>query len=153
MRLKYDQSKLAIQANEQSFLWQGGTPKERTYCIYCIKCIPNGKRYIGMTTSWPVKRLRAHTTLLRRGIHGVEDLQADFQQYGEDAFEFRVIEEGYIPKEIRLNVNGNPFQTLDCVFPRKRERHYIKELRSFRRNRGYNYKDWCHFTLEKEVTN
>jgi group I intron endonuclease len=59
--------------------------------IYAIVNLVNGKRYYGCA-SYLRKRRNVHWSLLRRGKHGNEHLQRAFNKYGEQNFEFTVIE-------------------------------------------------------------
>lgn len=60
--------------------------------IYCIRNIINGKIYIGQSKSC-VYRWREHKSELRGGYHGNSYLQASFDKYGEEAFEYSILEE------------------------------------------------------------
>src|ERR1035437_9586011 len=66
---------------------------------------PNGKVYIGSTTRNFYDRLCAHLSTLRKNKHSSILLQRAWNKYGEDAFEFKIIEElqiqqDCIPREI-----------------------------------------------------
>ena len=57
--------------------------------IYGIVNLRNGRVYVGQggfNRRWPV-----HIRLLNQGRHHCKELQADWQEYGTDAFEFRVL--------------------------------------------------------------
>ena len=54
--------------------------------IYAIKCLVNGKAYIGCTAGSLAKRMREHRCLLRAGKHKCSALQSDWKSYGEGAF-------------------------------------------------------------------
>ena len=60
--------------------------------IYCILCTANGKRYVGQSVAMK-RRLTAHLSRLRRGVHYNAHLQAAFQKYGAESFETSVLEE------------------------------------------------------------
>ncbi len=51
--------------------------------VYAIKHNPTGRIYIGSTCNVK-ERIRQHMSLLRSGKHHVENMQDDFNQYGED---------------------------------------------------------------------
>jgi group I intron endonuclease len=59
--------------------------------IYQIKNLINGKIYIGSSVNIQV-RWWTHKSRLRRGIHGNPHLQSAWNKYGEDAFEFSILE-------------------------------------------------------------
>ena len=59
--------------------------------VYKIANKENGKAYIGSTGN-PEKRWVAHRSELRRGIHPNQILQRAWQKYGEDSFEFIILE-------------------------------------------------------------
>ena len=61
-------------------------------CVYEIINTINNKLYVGQTTRGELRWLE-HLTDLRGGYHKNPNLQADFNQYGEDAFEWRMIKE------------------------------------------------------------
>lgn len=59
--------------------------------IYAIRHRDSGRVYIGSTVQ-PNKRLDEHRRLLRAGKHHSPKLQRCWSKYGEDAFEFAIIE-------------------------------------------------------------
>lgn len=61
--------------------------------IYGIKNIVNGKIYIGKTGMNFGDRWDSHRSLLRNGKHDNQHLQNAWNKYGEDYFEFMIIEE------------------------------------------------------------
>lgn len=85
--------------------------------IYSIVCGP--KIYIGQTKDLS-NRLSGHFSYLRRGIHKNPHLQAAWNKYGEDEFDFEVIEE--CNESIRD----------------ERERFWITFFNSLDRKSGYN---------------
>ena len=60
--------------------------------VYEIKNIVNNKRYVGSTTMSFTKRLDHHRCLLRNGTHKNAHLQRAWNMYGEDNFEFNILE-------------------------------------------------------------
>jgi group I intron endonuclease len=59
--------------------------------IYEIRQIGAGKVYVGSTNSWK-RRLGEHRSALRSGKHCNKHLQAAWAKYGEEDFEFSVLE-------------------------------------------------------------
>lgn len=58
--------------------------------IYTLTCIANGKIYVGQTTTLRTRR-NVHFSELKRGLHRIEELQKDFNNYGKDAFVYEVL--------------------------------------------------------------
>ena len=58
--------------------------------IYEIVNVINGKRYVGSSASI-TERLKKHKSLLSRGKHK-EHIQKEFNEYGKEAFKFRIIQ-------------------------------------------------------------
>lgn len=86
--------------------------------IYAIRCISNGKMYIGQTNSKFNTRFNSHRCDLRKG-RGLQKLQGDWNIYGEEDFEFLILEEGIL----KQNLN-------------EREKYYIDLYDTI--NNGYN---------------
>jgi group I intron endonuclease len=63
-----------------------------TQVIYKIINLVNDKFYVGSTVHKKV-RFRQHRRLLRNNRHHCKHLQAAWNKYGEDKFDFRVVEE------------------------------------------------------------
>lgn len=59
--------------------------------IYQIKNIVNDKKYIGSAKNFQ-KRINTHLYLLRKDRHHSGKLQEDFNYFGEDNFEFSILE-------------------------------------------------------------
>lgn len=59
--------------------------------IYSIHNTVTGKRYIGLSVDVE-KRMAQHRYALRRSVHYNEHLQRSFNLYGENSFDFRVLE-------------------------------------------------------------
>lgn len=59
--------------------------------IYCVLCLADGKRYVGQTVDLD-RRKKHHFRELSAGQHFNRHLQAAWRKYGEEEFEFRVLE-------------------------------------------------------------
>ncbi len=59
--------------------------------VYAIFCKPAGKYYVGSTTRLAT-RLQAQRSALRMGKHACRELQADWERFGESAFDFVTLE-------------------------------------------------------------
>ena len=69
---------------------------EQPACVYQIVNKQNGRIYVGETTQGEL-RWSEHLTFLRGGYHGNSNLQADFNKFGEEVFEWSIIKE--LPKD------------------------------------------------------
>ena len=69
----------------------GDVGKEKICGIYCIKNLINNKKYIGLSGNI-YSRWDSHKNMLRRNDHFNIFLQRSWNKYGEDNFEFSIIE-------------------------------------------------------------
>ena len=67
--------------------------------IYIIENLINGKAYIGQTKN-KTKRRVDHFSLLRHNKHHNDYLQRAWNKYGEEAFEFNLLDSSESPEEI-----------------------------------------------------
>lgn len=91
----------------------------RTSGIYKITCIPTGKIYVGSAVNLYVRRVE-HFSQLRHQKHRNLYLQRAWNKYGENAFEFSVIELVLIP------------------FLIEREQYWLDKLKTYDRRNGFN---------------
>ena len=92
------------------------------FCVYQIECLKNKKKYVGCTGRNPSSRFQRHLIELKAGRHTNVGLQKDFDLYGEDNFEFSV---------------------LDMTDDRHMERQWMLRLRTNDDRYGYNGNDPC----------
>lgn len=86
-------------------------------CIYLIENLVSHKMYVGQTSDFK-NRKSSHLSSLRRGKAANKHLQRSFNKYGEDNFDFRILE---LCDPSQLN---------------EREQYWIKTLDTY--NTGYN---------------
>lgn len=99
-------------------------PPDGKEFIYAIVHRKTQKAYIGRTSNSIEVRLSAHLNALRGQRHHIEDMQEDFNKYGED-YDFFILD------------------VVDAkrICPNKIERYYMNKYESDIRGKGYNYKD------------
>lgn len=83
---------------------------EQPACVYQIVNSQNGRIYVGETMRGEL-RWRDHLSYLRCGNHSNSNLQADFNKFGEEAFEWSTIKElpkdrDVLLKEEKLHINS-----------------------------------------------
>lgn len=93
--------------------------------IYLIKNKANGKIYVGRTRKF-FNRKKLHLNGLRAGRHPNRIMQDDFNMYGEESFEFEVVEE-----------SEKGFGRT-CI-----EKQWMIKLKTYDVNYGYNCNDPC----------
>lgn len=89
--------------------------------VYLIRHDVTGRVYIGSSADIETRYMN-HMYALRAGNHPVEDMQKDFDEYGEK-FTFTVVDE---------------ITTMDEC---EKEYEWMREFKSYVRGVGYNYKD------------
>lgn len=97
--------------------------------IYCIRHNATNRVYIGRSQRVEL-RVKRHLEALRGHRHIVEDMQADFDQHG-DNYTISILEE---------NVDCT-----DCI----KEYQWMEKYQSHIRGKGYNYKD-PHFNQKQK---
>lgn len=95
--------------------------------VYAIKHNQTNKVYVGSSQN-VAKRIRAHLNQLNAGAHSVEDMQTDFERYGED-FSVLILDE------------------ISTYSERYKEYMWMIRLGSNVRGKGYNYKDYKNFAI------
>jgi hypothetical protein len=80
--------------------------------IYQIRCIANDKIYIGSSVDLR-NRWAVHCSSLRRRAHSNSYLQAAWDKYGEDAFDFTIIE--YVPRDDLLKAEQRWIDQTCCT--------------------------------------
>jgi group I intron endonuclease len=109
-----------MQVSEEVFM---GHKIKNPSTIYAIRCIVNGKVYIGRTQNLE-QRIRQHWLDLKRGFKGnMRDpsFQNDFDRYGEESFTVHILEE-HVPPDAAND----------------REAFWISEYRATNSAYGYN---------------
>lgn len=89
--------------------------------VYAIQHNVTKKIYVGSSNNVENRYLN-HIYALRKHKHGVEDLQQDYDEYGED-FSLFILDE------------------INCYEERKKEFEWMKKYNTLTRGVGYNYKD------------
>ena len=89
--------------------------------IYMITHNVTKRMYIGSTGKFKT-RIRLHLNALRAGRHSIEDMQKDFDMFGED-YSIEILD------EIKINESF------------RKEYDYMDLYKSRIRGIGYNYKD------------
>lgn len=86
--------------------------------IYLITNRINGKKYVGSTHDF-TSRWRGHRSMLNRGVHFNNHLQNSWNKYGEDNFEFSILEalDENVDNFEQLLIEKEEFniQKLDCI--------------------------------------
>ena len=89
--------------------------------IYAIQHNVTKRIYIGSSVD-PRTRYLNHICLLRNGNHHIEDMQDDFDEYGEEYSLFIL-------------------ETINTYEEREKEYDWMKKYESYTRGIGYNYMD------------
>lgn len=97
--------------------------------VYLIRHNKTKRVYIG-SSKHPEERYKQHMTMLQSGKHPVEDMQADFDEYGEDyTVEF--------------------LEVITKFEDRSHEYDWMRKYNSHIRGIGYNYKDMANNARKK----
>lgn len=90
--------------------------------IYGIRNIANDKIYIGLSSDI-YKRWKVHRNMLNKGEHINAHLQSAWNEYGENSFEFFIIEKISFDNKDKMKI---------------REKYWIKKYKSSNNSFGYN---------------
>lgn len=99
-------------------------------CIYAIKCLTNGKFYVGHARIFR-SRMTRHASYLKRDAHHSEKLQRAYNKYGISSFEISILE--YAEKKL-------------C----ETEVKWIEKLDSY--NKGFNMTPNCNKMINFKMT-
>lgn len=95
--------------------------------VFQIRNTANDKTLVDSSTNVPGK-INRHTFALKAGLHANKALQADWNQLGEEGFEFETLE----PVEPRTNANYDYASDLEVL-----EDLWLEKLQPYD-ERGYN---------------
>ncbi len=123
--------------------------------VYKIQNTQNNKIYVGSTNKTFLKRMRQHNTKLRQGRHHSIHMQRAYELYGEDSFEFSIVEvlsENFLERESHwiqfynscnpeFGYNTNPDCTKSPMLQKEVSEKVSKSLSSF-------YKEWRESDLD-----
>ena len=123
--------------------------------IYKILNKSNGKFYIGSTTESFRKRFNLHKYHLRNDKHKNSHLQYSWNKYGEDTFEFLILEKCELKETVldreqyyidsndfEMLYNINPFATGGLQFSEETLLKRAKTLSKLNKERSERYKLW-----------
>ena len=99
--------------------------------VYAIQHNVTKKIYVGSSKNVD-NRYKQHINALRRGDHYIEDMQSDFDKYGEDYSVF------ILDEIVRFADRG-------------KEHKWMVELKTYIRGKGYNYKDKSFQNMESKT--
>lgn len=91
-KLQQENQRLKVHSESIVEVIEDEEGRERITGIYCIESIRDRKKYVGMSKDIHM-RWAQHRADLRGNIHHNANLQASWNRYGEDNFEFVVLEE------------------------------------------------------------
>ena len=108
-------------------------PNNNKIAIYKLECVKTGRIYIGKTRN-PKSRKEQHFSSLRNGKHPVKLMQSDYNKYGEEGFDFAVLE---IVERKPVEIDLNQTRYTDSL----REKELMEQYKSYLPEQGYNYGD------------
>lgn len=99
--------------------------------VYAIRHNRTQKVYIGSSSKLDI-RIRSHLSKLRCGMHSVDDMQKDYDEYGED-YTITVLD------------------VIECFKDKDKEYAWMQTYKSHLREFGYNYQDRHNFKTYPEI--
>lgn len=114
----YAETEPEVLAQQENRLWQTASALISGPGVYAIQNVSTHRQYIGSSTG-ARNRVKAHFRELSFGTHANHALQSDFQRYGADQFEARLMKEcptdlAVAEREVidELLRNGSPLYNL-----------------------------------------
>lgn len=118
-RLERERQYLKDPMNHYSFKINGNNANISG--IYMVRNNRNERFYIGSSMNIQ-KRISNHLYNLRNNNHHAYKLQADFNDYGENAFSFYVLKDVDMEEEFARDVFGHPYKKWEVTDKMKRAR-------------------------------
>lgn len=112
--------------------------------IYAIENTVSADAYVGATVDIHM-RIGSHTSLLRANAHSCKKFQSNYNEYGEEAFSWRIVEA--VPRYLYTDSRGGLIRQWLAV----RETFHVLLLSATLTNRKYlcNYSEVHAITAEK----
>lgn len=107
----------------------------KTAGIYCFKCLKNGKVYIGQSVDVHARQKQHVSQLVARKKEG--KWQADWNKWGEESFEFSILEEVSLEEKYETEPEEMQKKLLGWALDRA-EKKWIKMLKANTKKCGYN---------------
>ena len=105
---------------------------ENTWTVYAIQHNVTGKIYVGITRNVCKDRIKAHLSGLRSNRHTNVEMQADFNEFGED-YSYYVLE--------KFDYPDYPYGDERRAYPMKREKEWMLKIGTNDPKIGYNAND------------
>lgn len=75
---------------------------------YTIICIYSQRNYVGASCN-VIRRIKEHINAFRKNVHPISELQQDWNNFGEESFEFSIgrggINENVLELDQKLNIS------------------------------------------------
>jgi group I intron endonuclease len=108
--------------------------------IYVIICEPENKLYIGSSKNIK-RRWSEHKRELNKGVHRNTFLQIDWDCYGDESFNFKVIEETdnlIIRERFWTDYYKDNYNIVKNAWNPMREKKYVDKMMKTKRDKGQN---------------